>query len=87
MAGSENASFKLLRSGEDMECGTSVPLSNAAKPPSRGNGSLNDQVYRLAKAEGKGGSAADQGDTGVPHSKDLATKDRRIVRLQYFNNG
>jgi len=46
-----------------------VPLSNAAKPPSRGNGLPVDDVCGLKNTEVKGGSAASEGGTEVPHSK------------------
>lgn len=58
-----------------MECGTSVPLCNAVKPPSRGNWLLVDDVCEPMNTEVKGGSAANEGGTKVPHSTRISAVD------------
>lgn len=52
-----------------MECGTSVPFSNAVKPPLCGYALRVDDGCRLMNAEVKGGYAASEGGTEVPHSR------------------
>ena len=65
VAGTENK----IRGPANLACGTSVRLSDALKPPSRGNALSVDDVWRLMNAEVKGGSAASEGSTEVPHSR------------------
>ena len=43
------ARFKVKRTCRNMECGTSVPLSDAAEPPSRGNALPVDDVCRRSE--------------------------------------
>lgn len=49
--GTENRSSSTC---EHVECGTSVPLSNAVKPPSRDNTLPFDDVWRLLRLSLKG---------------------------------
>ena len=46
-----------------------MPLSNAVKPSSRANWLTVDDDCGLMNTEVKGGSAASEGGTEVPHSK------------------